>query len=457
MRTDDTIVAIATPPGEGGIGVVRLSGRDALALARQAFAPVPALPRSRQLYLGRLYDPRARVFFDQAFLVLMRAPRSYTTEDVVEFHAHGSPRVLARLVELLVVLGARRAERGEFTLRAFLNGRIDLTQAEGLLDLITAETDAGLCAAGALLGGSLRAEVGQLRDDLLAVLGQTEVNLDFVEDDVPVFRRGDLLDRAARLERRLRDLVDGYENGVRLRRGFRVVLAGRANTGKSSLFNRLVGHERALVHEAPGTTRDWVEETLEIGGLPVRLIDTAGFRGEAADVEAAGQAAGARVLAEADLVLLVLDRSSRASPDDAAAASRVDAGRLLPVLNKGDLPSRITDADLSFLKRVPPTEVSALTGDGLGTLQGRIASTLRARYRAPNPDGVVLLRERQRDLLARAQGCLRNGMQEMQVGSPLEIVAVPLYDALHALDELLGKGTPDDVLERIFQDFCIGK
>lgn len=456
-RVGDTIAAIATPPGEGGLGVVRLSGPDALALARGVFEPLPPVLRSRHLYLGHVVEPRDRARLDQAFLAWFKAPRSYTAEDLVELQCHGSPRVLARLLDNLVALGARRAERGEFTERAFLNGRLDLTQAEGILDLISAQTDVGLREAGAHLDGALRAEVDRLRDDLLALLGQTEVNLDFVEDDVPVFRRGDLLDRAARLDTRLSDLVASYESGVRLRQGFRVVLAGRANTGKSSLFNRLVGHERVLVDAAPGTTRDWIEERVEFSGLPLRLVDTAGFRAGGGEVESAGQLNASRLLAEADLVVLVLDRSERASPDDAATASRVEAQRLLPVLNKSDLPSRITDADLSFLKRVPPTEVSALTGDGLGTLQGRIAGTLRTRFKPPRPDGVLLARERHRDLMARAQGALRNSMQEMQVGSPLEIVALPLYDALHALDELLGKGAPDEVLNRIFGDFCIGK
>ena len=456
-RSDDTIAAIATPPGEGGIGVVRVSGPDALALARRVFAPLPALPRTRHLYLGHVIDPRDGAPFDQAFLAFMKGPRSYTAEDMVELQCHGSPRVLARLMDALTALGARRAGRGEFTERAFLNGRIDLTQAEGILDLIAAETDVGVHEAGAQLDGSLSAEANRLRDDVLALLGQTEVCLDFVEDDVPVFRRGTLLERASRIEQRLGDLVASYESGVRLRHGFRVVLAGRANTGKSSLFNRLVGRERALVDAQPGTTRDWVEERVELSGLPLRLVDTAGFRAGGGTVESAGQANAARLLAEADLVVLVLDRSERAAPDDAGAAALVEASRLLPVLNKSDLPSRITDADLAFLKRVPPTEVSALSGDGVGTLQGRIATTLRSRFRPPRPEAVLLARERHRDLLARARAGLRNGMQEMQVGSPLEIAAVPLYDALHALDELLGKGTPDDVLARIFGDFCIGK
>jgi len=457
MRTNDTIAAIATPPGEGGVGVVRISGPDALALARQVFALTPALPRPRHLYLGQLVDPRDRAAFDEAFLVYFRGPRSYTAEDLIELQCHGSPRVLARLMDVLTWLGARRAERGEFTLRAFLNGRLDLTQAEGILDLVSAETDAGLRQAGAILHGALRLEAERLRDELLSLLGQTEVSLDFVEDDVPVFRRADLLDRAEKLDRRLGDLVAGFESGSRLSHGFRVVLAGRANTGKSSLFNRLLGHDRVLVDAEPGTTRDWVEERVVLSGLPVRLVDTAGFRPEAGNVETAGQSHATRLLAEADLVVLVLDRSERATPDDAATAARVEAERLLPVLNKADLPSRITDADLSFLKRVPATEVSALTGDGVGTLQGRIASALRARFKPPRPDGVLLVRERHRDLLARAQGCVRNGMQEMQVGSPLEIVAVPLYDALHALNELVGQDASDAVLERIFRDFCIGK
>ena len=457
IRASDTIAAISTPPGPGGIGIVRLSGPDAFGLARRVFAPLPPVPRARHLYLGRVVDPRDGLPFDQAFLVVLRAPRTYTREDMVEFQCHGSPRVLEHLMDALTSLGARRAERGELTLRAYLNGRLDLTQAEGILDLVSAETDVGVREAGALLDGALSDEVGRLRDDLLALLGQTEVNLDFVEDDVPVFRRGDLLDRAQRLEQRLSDLVASYEGGVRLRHGFRVVLAGRVNAGKSSLFNRLVGHERALVDAAPGTTRDWLEERVELSGLPLRLVDTAGFRVGGGAVESAGQSNAARLLAEADLVLLVLDRSVRASPDDAVAASHVEAERLLPVLNKSDLPARVTDADLSFLKRVPPTEVSAHTGDGIGTLQGRIATALRARFRPPRPDGVLLARERHRDLVARARAGLRNSMQEMQVGSPLEIVAVPLYDALHALDELLGKGAPDEVLERIFGDFCIGK
>ena len=457
VQDNDTIVGVATPPGEGGVGILRISGPRALRLARHVFRPPPALPRQRELILGRVVDSRTDETLDDAFFVYMRGPRSYTAEDVVELHVHGSPRVLAALTDDLVRLGARPAERGEFTMRAFLNGRIDLCQAEAVLDLITAETDEGVKQARGQVHGRLTRVIDAVREELLGLLSQTEVNLDFVEDDVPVFRRGDLLARAERIDAALVSLLASYESGRRLQRGYRVVLVGRSNTGKSSLFNALLGRDRALVDAQPGTTRDYVEERLDVQGYPLRLIDTAGFRPGAGSVEVAGQQASERLGGEADLAIFVLDRSQRVSPEDVAIYGALKHARIIPVLNKIDREPVTTGHDLAFLQGKPPTETSAITGDGLGTLRARIVGELRAAFAAPRPDHLLVTRERHRSLLDRARRELTSGVLEIQSGAPLEIAAVPLYEALHALEEVLGKGTPDDVLERIFADFCIGK
>jgi tRNA modification GTPase len=456
IDVSQTICAVATPPGEGGVGIVRLSGPRALALAQRVFRPRPALPRERQLLLGKLADPATGVAFDDAFLVYMKGPRSYTAEDVVELHTHGSPFVQRRLIELLIALGAREAEPGEFTLRAFLNGRLDLTQAEAVHELITAESGAAAEIARGKLHGALRREVERLRAGVVTLLSQSEVNLDFVEEDVPLFQRRDLLEQARALAARIESVAGSYSLGERLRRGFRVVLAGRTNTGKSSLMNLLVGQARAIVSEEPGTTRDFIEARLEIDRVPVALVDTAGQREAAGAVEAIGVARADEQLDDADLVLLVLDRSCPVTPEDAAIAARLDPGRLIPVLNKCDLPPGVSDLDLALLRDTPPTEVSALTGEGLGTLKGRLAQRLR-ELAAPREGHVVVTRRRQHEALVAAHRGMASAVQELRSGAPLEVVAVPLYEALHALDGLLGKGTPDDVLEQVFSDFCIGK
>lgn len=457
VQDNDTIVGVATPPGEGGVGILRISGPQALRMARRVFRPPPALPRQRELIFGRVVDSGSGETLDDAFFVYMRGPRSYTAEDVVELHVHGSPRVLAALTDDLVLLGARKAGRGEFTMRAFLNGRIDLCQAEAVLDLITAETDEGVKQARGQVHGRLTRVIEAIREDLLGLLSQTEVNLDFVEDDVPVFRRGDLLSRAGRVDASLESLLETYASGRRLQQGYRVVLVGRSNTGKSSLFNALLGRDRALVDEQPGTTRDYVEERFDVQGYPLRLIDTAGFRAEAGTVEMAGQRASERLGGEADLAIFVMDRSERVSPEDVAIYGALKHERIIPVLNKIDREPVTTGHDLAFLEGTPPIETSAITGDGLGTLRGRIVGELREAFAAPRPDHLQVTRERHRDLIETARQELNNGVLEIQSGAPLEIAAVPLYEALHALDEVLGKGTPDDVLERIFADFCIGK
>jgi tRNA modification GTPase len=454
---NDTIVGVATPPGEGGVGILRISGPQALRLARHVFRPPPALPRPRELILGRVIDVETEEVLDDAFLVYMRGPRSYTAEDVVELQVHGSPRVLAALTDDLVRLGARAAERGEFTMRAFMNGRIDLCQAEAVLDLITAETDSGVKQARGQVHGRLTRAIEALREDLLGLLSQTEVNLDFVEDDVPVFRRGDLLDRARRIDGSLGSLLESYASGRRLQQGYRTVLVGRSNTGKSSLFNVLLGRDRALVDAQPGTTRDYVEERLDLQGYPLRLIDTAGFRDAAGSVEAEGQRSSERLGLEADLAIFVLDRSERVSPEDVAIFDSLSHERIIPVLNKIDREPVTTGPDLAFLKGSPPVEVSAITGDGVGTLRARIVGELRAAFAAPRSDRLQVTRERHRELIERARQGLINGVLEIQSGAPLELAAIPLYEALHALDEILGKGAPDEVLERVFADFCIGK
>jgi tRNA modification GTPase len=455
--TGDTIAAVATPPGEGGVGMVRLSGPQSLAVSRRVFHPLPPLVRPRQMHLGRVVDPSSGAPLDDGFLVYMRAPRSYTCEDVVEMHTHGSPRLLTRLMDLLVGLGVRRAGPGEFTLRAFLNGRLDLTQAEALQDFISAESGAALEAARDQMHGAFRAAVEALREELVGLLGQAEVDLDFVDEDVPLFRRGDLLERAEALRARVAGLAGTWEAGRALKRGFRVVLAGRTNTGKSSLFNLLVGSERVLVHHEPGTTRDYVEVRLEVGGLPLVLVDTAGFRAAPEVVESAGLERSREQWGTADLVLLVLDRSRPPEAEDLDLAAALEGRPLIAVLNKADLEPAPGWGDLAFLKGAPWLEVSALTGAGQATLEERLATLLARHAQAPGPDALVVLRERHHVALQAAHTGLTTAIQEVRAGSPLEIAAVPLYEALAALDSLLGRGNPEAVLERVFAEFCIGK
>jgi tRNA modification GTPase len=456
MTYDDTISAIATPPGEGGIGIVRLSGPAALAIAQTIFRPLrPGPLRSYRLRYGHIVDPASGTVVDEVLAAPMLAPHSFTREDVVELSCHGGALPLQRTLELTLRAGARLAQPGEFTLRAFLNGRIDLTQAEATLDIIRAQTNTGLALAQAQLGGWLARDVRRLRAALLDALAAITVTLDFPEDeveppDIGPTLRGSLRD--------LKRLLASAEQGIIYRQGARAALVGRPNVGKSSLLNALLRADRAIVTPIPGTTRDTLEEVANLDGIPVVLIDTAGMTESADLVERLGVERSRNALAAADLALLVLDSSQPLTPaDEQIAALTLDKPTLL-VWNKADqAPPTLPAPPLEHPSLLGSVATSAATGSGLPALAQTIAGALLGHGSVAPDSSHLVTNPRHRDALSRAADLLHSVESGWSTGTPPDLVAGDLTAALNALGEITGDIVGEDLLDTIFSRFCIGK
>jgi tRNA modification GTPase len=473
--TNDTIAAIATPPGIGGVGIVRLSGPEALAIGLRMFrrptrtgtvagATGGWRPESHRLYFGQAIQPRSGLVLDEVLLAFMRGPHSYTAEDVVEFQAHGGPLVLRRILDAALSEGTRLANPGEMTLRAFLNGRIDLAQAEAVMDLIGARTDEGLQLAVGQLQGRLSAQVSAARQDALGVLAQIEASIDFPEEEVPTPTPDDLrpgMDRAAAQVARL---LAGAEEGRIYREGLRAAIIGRPNVGKSSLLNALLRMERAIVTPIAGTTRDTVEEYANVRGIPVQLIDTAGITESSDPVEQIGVRRSREAAATADLLLLVLDGSEALSEQDEAVQIEVQklsaGGRpTILVLNKSDLPQRLNaDEVAARWPGAPVVQTSTLTENGLEGLEDQIrALALAGQAVRTSQEETLVTNTRHRDALRRTAEHLQAANATLENKLPLDFVAIDLHAALDAMGEITGETATEDLLERIFHDFCIGK
>ena len=452
FSTADTIVAIATPPGRGGIGVVRLSGPEAHAVARQLIAHEGPLEPRRATFTSAIVEADA---LDHVIAIYFPAPASYTGDDVVELSAHGSPVILRTIVVAAIARGARLAEPGEFTLRAFLNGRIDLTQAEAVADLIDAVTPLQARAAFDQLQGTLTRTIGEIDAAVFDLIARLEASVDFPEEGYHFVDAPTLATEIDRLIDRTDALLADARRGRLVREGLQVVVAGRPNVGKSSVFNALVGAERAIVAEVPGTTRDLVTDVVDLDGLRVTLIDTAGLRESGDLVEAEGVDRARRAQHVADLILFVVDR---AQPIDSTTCLQVAENKILIVANKADLPAawRPADAALAFQPH-DVVEVSALTGQGIAALRERIAMALdvdplRDRPAMTNVRHIALV-QRAHDALTRARTAAFSGGGSLSE----EFVLADLQDARAALEEIAGRRAPDDLLEHIFARFCVGK
>jgi tRNA modification GTPase len=448
---DDTIAAIATPVGSGGIGIVRLSGPESRAILEFIFRPArPLLPL--QLTYGHIIDPQRQQSVDEVLVAYMPAPRTYTRQDVVEIDCHGGPVPLQRVLELCVAHGARLAGPGEFTLRAFLNGRIDLAQAEAVADVVAAKTEAGLRMAVAQLDGRLSSTVQAIRAPLLQALAWVEASIDFEADEVPACDIDSDLDAAAEA---LADLLADAERGVVYREGLRTAIVGQPNVGKSSLLNALLRAERAIVTPIPGTTRDTLEETLNLHGIPLVLVDTAGIRADTRDMaEDMGVERSRAALAQADLALLVLDANRPLDDGDREIAALIGPKPAIIVLNKTDLPVHADPRRLAL--DVPVVEISALTGAGIDALERAIQKVV-FEGRVVGGEMALVSSTRHRDVLRRVQEGVSAAVDARANGLPLDFVSIGLRSAVHALGEITGESVSETLLETIFGRFCIGK
>ena len=449
MHLDDTIVAISTPPGRGGLGVVRLSGASARGIAAPLLRLKHELDPQRAAF-GELIDPESQQKVDEVVVTYFAAPHSYTTEDVLEISAHGSPIVLRHIVEGCLARGARLAEPGEFTMRAFLKGRLDLTQAEAVRDLIDAQTLFQARAAARQLGGSLSHAVAPHKKRLVELIATLEAGIDFAEDDVSVLPWDAIRASIDAVAAPLDELARSFAYGKLVRDGITLAIVGRPNVGKSSLFNRLVERERAIVTATPGTTRDLVTETVSLGGIPVHLVDTAGIRHATDEAESIGVRKSMEALAEADVVLLVIDLTADLSGEDLSLIGAADERRTITVGNKCDL--------VLAAERAQSTCVctSAITGEGIDELRAEILRHLHAETGGER-ETAMLTNVRQQQAVQAALEGLSAARKAAETNTPHEMLLLDLYAALRALDELTGATTTDDILNLIFSTFCIGK
>ena len=508
MFLDDTIAAIATPLGEGGLTVLRLSGPQSLAIADKCFVPQgksslkPSAAPTHTIHYGRI--ERQGKVIDEVLMAVMRAPRTFTREDVVEISCHGGLLPAKLVLDTLLEKGARLAEPGEFTKRAFLNGRLDLAQAEAVADVIHSRTELALAAANEQLAGKLSQRINQLRDDLMKTLAHVEAHIDFPDEDIAPDTKEQLLKRLRDGAAFMDELLRTADEGQILRRGIRTAIIGRPNAGKSSLLNQLLGHERAIVSHIPGTTRDTIEETANIRGLPVVFIDTAGLREAGDEIEAEGIRRSHESLAKAELILHVLDASEPLTEGDRRYLAEFEDKKRILVLNKTDLPRRFVLPDLenegqSARERgaavpaaetlvdsmgqkmampidggtsqrrgtgalhydvqrpgLPVVEVSCLTGAGLESLKDGIKQCVwSGEIKAEMLQ--VMINSRHQQALKRAREAAVRAADALGADFTLELVAMDLRIAVNAVGEIVGKTSTEDLLDSIFSQFCIGK
>jgi len=445
----DTIVAISTPPGRGGIGIVRLSGPEATGISAQLVSLRQSLEHARARLADVLDEDGGRI--DEALVTFFRAPNSYTAEDLVEIAAHGSPMVLELLLRRALGLGARLAEPGEFTQRAFLAGRLDLTQAEAVRDLIEAQTLTQARQAASQMGGALSRRVAPVKQGLVELIALLEAGIDFAEDDVDVAAETEIERRIGELRPPLDALEASFARGRIVRDGLTLAIVGRPNAGKSSLFNRLVERERAIVTATPGTTRDLVTERISLDGIPLELVDTAGLREGLEEAEQMGIARSREALADAALVLVVLDATEALNDEERGLLEAVKGRPAVVVVNKSDLAFGERKEDVGEIAVV---RTSALTGEGIGELRERILAL--ATGGAAEESGMLTSLRHHRAIVT-TLAALGDAGQANAGGIPHEMILLDLYRGLWALDSLTGQTTSDDILNLIFSTFCIGK
>jgi len=459
-KEEETIAAISTPFGESGIGIVRISGPSAEGIARKLFKPKKGQSCfiSHHFHYGEIIDIDSGKAVDEVLIVVMKSPKTYTREDIVEIHCHGGYFILQKVLELVLREGARLAHPGEFTKRAFLNGRIDLTQAEAVIDLVKAKTQSSLEIAHQQLRGWLFREMTDLKARLIEHLALIEAHIDFPDEDIEPMAFGEMAIDLRGTIYQIKGWIESYEEGRIFREGISCAIVGKTNVGKSSLRNALLKEERAIVTAIPGTTRDVIEEILNIYGIPVRLIDTAGLRKARNSIEQEGVRRARERLADSDLVLLMLDGSRVLDEDDKEIFEEVKGKRRVVILNKDDLPQKISiDEVRNRFMDDPMVWISALKGKGIDDLKKTIYTSLVQRDVRATPEHLIVANIRHKTALTQIKDNLSNAKKGMEEGMSVEFIAFEIRSALEVLGELVGETTSEDVLNRIFEQFCIGK
>ncbi|KRL02168.1 tRNA modification GTPase TrmE [Liquorilactobacillus capillatus DSM 19910] len=455
----DTIAAISTPPGEGAISIVRLSGEEAILIAEKVFAGKDlAQVASHTINYGHILDPKTKQEIDEVMVSVMRAPKTFTREDTIEINCHGGIVATNRILQLLLSNGARLAEPGEFTKRAFLHGRIDLSQAEAVMDLIRAKTDRSMKVALDQLDGNLAHLVKSLRQDILDVLAQVEVNIDYPEyDAVEEMTTRLLKEKALDVKKRIQQLLQTAKQGKVLREGLATAIVGRPNVGKSSLLNRLLHEDKAIVTDVAGTTRDVIEEYVNVHGVPLKLVDTAGIRETADKVEKIGVERSRKAIDQADLVMLVLDSSQKLTEQDRALVELTSKKKRIILLNKVDLAQQI---ELPELKKLTGTDelltTSVLKNAGLDQLEERIAKLFFGGIE-DSQTTVMVTNARHIALLNQAEDALDNVLDGIKANMPVDLVQIDMTNCWDLLGEITGDSYQDELLNQLFSQFCLGK
>jgi len=457
---EETIAAIATPIGQAGIGIVRVSGPLSSEIAGKIFRPKRPIKslETHRLYLGHLYDPRCGDIIDEILLSFMKAPNSYTREDIIEINSHSGYLLLSKILQIVLDQGARLAKPGEFTLRAFLNGRIDLTQAEAVIDLINSKSGRGLALASRQIQGSFRENIDVLCQKVVDILAHVEVAIDFPEEETGILSRKETANKIKdEIIKPIETLIIAHESKKIWVDGINTVIVGRVNAGKSSLLNRLLNEQRAIVAPMPGTTRDIVESIITIDGLPMRLMDTAGFRKVRGEVERIGIHLTEQKLSEADFLLVVIDQSRPLNQDDFNIIAQSQGKKALVVINKIDLPSKISEAaKKKIFSGLPTVNISALTGQGIENLRTAVRDCiLGSDIDMTSFDVSPNLRHR--EALIESNQSFKNAARNIEEEAPMEIIAMELKSGLDALGKIIGETTSEDVLHSIFSQFCLGK
>lgn len=460
--SNDTIAAVATPPGDGGIAVIRLSGPKSLDILRSVFKPggMEEAPQflPRMLYHGHIVDPEREEKIDEVLAVFMKSPGSYTGEDVVEIHSHGGHIVPKKILDIIFGLGARPANPGEFSLRAFLNGKMDLAQAEAVADIVNAQTEDALKQAELQLEGALSNKILEIKDIILDILAEVEAQVDFPEEDIDPIVKSALISRTQDILASLGTLLESYREGRILKYGVGTAIIGKPNVGKSSLLNRLVMKERAIVSPIPGTTRDFIEESIDVRGIPLRLVDTAGIRATGDEIERTGVALAKKKAGEAELIIAVIDGSAPLDENDYEVLKGLRGKQAILAVNKSDAGLAVSENDL--LAHIPPGRIvhtSAKTGTGIEDLKNAVSVLLRGNAGRAEAGEIVLTELRHKLAIEKASESLSSFLRLLDAGESPEFLALDLRVALDSLGEITGEVTTEDVLGRIFSKFCVGK